>query len=83
MAHKINLDADIEFGEEIITIKHKNKQLTEVKDWNWINEILISKKMVFIVVYYPNRFLISIDKNKLSESELHFFAKKFSSLKNQ
>ena len=73
IANKNNLDADIEFNEQHIIIRHRNKFTVEIKEWTWVKKLDITNEGVFLVVYNPYRFLISFDKNDLSESELHFF----------
>lgn len=76
IAKKNNLDADIEFNEENITIRHRNKLMVETKEWAWVKKLEITDRGVFLVVDNPHRFLISLSKNNLTESELQFFKKK-------
>lgn len=76
IANKNSLDADIEFNEQNIIIRHRNKALVETKEWTWVKKLDITDKGVFLVVDNPYRFLISLSKNNLSESELQFFEKK-------
>jgi len=76
IANKNSFDADIEFNEQHIIIRHRNKAVVETKEWDWVKKLDITDRDVFLVVYNPNRFLISLSKNSLSESELQFFEKK-------
>lgn len=73
LAKKIDFDADVTFSEANIVIAHKNKQSTETKDWSWIRSIDITANNVWLVTNEVPRFLISLSKNKLSESEWLFF----------
>lgn len=73
MAKKIDFDADVTFSEAHITVVHRNKQATEIKEWTWISNIDITSNNVWLVTKEAPRFLISLNKNKLSESELLFF----------
>lgn len=82
LAHKNQLDADIEFAEQEITIRHRNKPFVEIKDWTWVKELHITRDTIFVIVNYPHRFLMSIDRNGLSENEADFFAGKVSSKKS-
>lgn len=73
MAKKIDFDADVTFSEAHIVVAHKNKPSTETKEWTWIRNIDITANNVWLVTNEAPRFLISLPKNKLSESELLFF----------
>lgn len=76
IAVKNNLDADIEFNEQSIIIRHRNKTAIEIKEWTWIKKLDITSHGIFLVADTPNRFLISFNKDGLSEEELQFFEKK-------
>lgn len=78
IADKDKLDADIEFNEKNIIIKHKNKPQVEVMEWNWVKELHITKNAVFFIVNYPHRFLISFGRKELSENEVQFLLSKTS-----
>lgn len=73
LAKKIDFDAEVTFSEANIVVVHKNKQSTETKDWTWIRNIDITANNVWLVTNESPRFLISLSKNKLSESEWLFF----------
>lgn len=75
MAKRSAFDADVEFNEQNITVKHRNKDLEEVKEWTWIRQIDITGKAVFLVVNQANQFVISLPNNSLSEEEIQFFRK--------
>jgi hypothetical protein len=76
MANKMKLDADIEFGEEKIIINHRNKELVETKDWNWIKEIDSKKNRFYFVLNERTPFGISIPKFDLTSEEIEFFERK-------
>ena len=76
MAKRSSFDADVEFNEQNIIIKHRNKDLSEVKEWKaWVKQIDIRSSAVFIVLNQPYRFVIIFQKDKLSADELQFFSK--------
>ncbi|MDN5284464.1 MAG: hypothetical protein JWR38_738 [Mucilaginibacter sp.] len=75
MEKRIAFDADVEFNKQNIIIKHRNKDLEEVKEWTWIKQIDITGKAVFLIVNQPNQFAIILNNNNLSENELQFFSK--------
>lgn len=76
IAARNNLDADIEFNEQSIIIRHRNKTASEVKEWTWVKKLDITNHGVFLVTDTPYRFIISFNQNELSEEELQFFQKK-------
>lgn len=76
IAEKNDFDADIEFNDENIIIRHRNREMVETKEWAWVKKLDINNLGVFLVVDNPYRFLISFSKNELSENELEFFEKK-------
>ncbi|MEC5142032.1 hypothetical protein [Chitinophaga sp. 212800010-3] len=73
LAAKNLFDADIEFGEQQIIIRHRNKDLTETKDWSWVRQMDINRNAVLLVVNISYRFLIQLNKDRLTESEWQFF----------
>jgi hypothetical protein len=73
LAEKIGFDADMEFSEQHIVVKHRNKDQVETKEWTWVKRIDITGNAVFLVVAEPTRFVITLDRQHLTESELHFF----------
>jgi len=76
IAKKNDFDADIEFNDQNIIIRHRNREMVETKEWVWVKKLDINSQGVFLVVDNPHRFLISFSKNELSENELQFFEKK-------
>jgi len=76
IAKKNDFDADIEFNDKNIIIRHRNREMMETKEWTWVKKLDINNLGVFLVVNNPHRFLISFSKNELSENELEFFEKK-------
>lgn len=38
LAKRNGLDADIEFNEQNIIIRHRNKAIVETKEWSWIKK---------------------------------------------
>lgn len=73
LAKKTDFDAEVTFSKANIVIAYKNRQSTEIKEWTWIRNIDITSNNVWLVTNEAPRFLISLGKNKLSESEWLFF----------
>lgn len=73
LVQSLNFDADVEFDENQIIIRHRNKDLIETKDWQWILQISFTGSAVVLTVRQPRTFLIFLNKNNLTERELHFF----------
>lgn len=73
---KIEFDAEVTFSEEKITIKHRNKDLVETKDWNWIKKISATKDRFVLVVNQRQQFVISLAKEELTPTEIAFFETK-------
>jgi hypothetical protein len=73
LAKKINFDADVEFSNEAITVKHRNKDSIEHKDWSWIREINFKKDSIWLVINNTIPFGIGLRKDKLSSDEIAFF----------
>jgi len=74
-AKNINFDAIIDFNENEIILDHQNKELTETKDWSWIEKIDLEGDRIWFTLNQPRPFGISIPKSKLSDSEIIFFEK--------
>ena len=72
-AKKINFDAMVEFDETEIKINHNNKDLIELKDWNWIKNIELSKENIWLTLNQARPFGIVIPKSKLNASEIELF----------
>lgn len=72
-AKKINFDAMVEFDETEIKINHNNKDLIELKDWNWIKNIEFSKENIWLTLNQARPFGIVIPKSKLNASEIELF----------
>ncbi|WP_282148552.1 hypothetical protein [Algibacter lectus] len=72
-AKKINFDATVEFNETEIKINHNNKDLTELKDWNWIKNIELNKESIWLTLNQARPFAIAIPKSKLNASEIELF----------
>ena len=68
-------DAEVLFNEQNIAIRHKNKELDEVKDWSWIKRMDMTSGTVMLEPNQPERFLIILDREKLTENEWLFFKK--------
>ncbi len=75
LANSNAMDADVEFSDQSIVIRHRNKDLVETKDWSWIKQIDLTGKAVLLVVNQSRRFLITIDRGSLTDSEWQFFNK--------
>ncbi|MBC9933494.1 hypothetical protein [Chitinophaga qingshengii] len=71
---KIGFDAVITFSEQNIVIRHINKELTEIKQWDWIKQINLAPNAVWLVTDQSFRFAITLPKNKLDENEWEFFS---------
>jgi len=75
-ARKINFDADISFNESEILVDHRNKDLQEKKDWNWIKNMAIQKERIFLELNEEVPFAISIPTMKLTGEEIEFLKRK-------
>lgn len=73
---KMEFDAEVTFSEEKITIRHRNKDLVETKDWNWIKKISATKDRFVLVVNQRQQFVISLAKDELTQDEIAFFERK-------
>lgn len=75
LASKIDFDANIEFAEDQITIRHINKELEEIKSWTWIKKIVDHEDRFWLIVdkTIPNG--ITIPKSNLSQAEIDFLKK--------
>lgn len=71
-----NFDALVEFGDEEIVIRHRNKDLVERKDWSWVRSLLFLNASVVLEVRSPSRFLIMLGKDSLTGEEIGFFKSK-------
>ncbi|NLR57650.1 hypothetical protein HGH93_06045 [Chitinophaga polysaccharea] len=76
MVRKAHLDANIEFNEQGIIIRHIDSNTIETKSWDWIKRIDISRKDILLIVDHPTRFLIALEKSKLTAPEIQFFLDK-------
>lgn len=76
MVKKAHLDANIEFNEQGIIIRHTDSNTIETKSWDWIKRIDITRKDILLIVDHPTRFLIALEKNKLTAPEIQFFLDK-------
>jgi hypothetical protein len=76
MARRLSFDADVTFGEKEITVAHRNKALTEVKDWGWVKKIDSKKDQFYLVLKGRTPFTVSIPKSKLTDEEIAFFERK-------
>ena len=66
-------DADVTFTVSEIIIEHKNKALTEKKDWNWIIHSVESKSAFILLIQTRPRFEIYLLKEKLNTEEMNQF----------
>lgn len=73
MANKNLFDADVEFTYEQITIRHRNKDLIETKDWLWIKALKSSKDGFLLEVNQWPPFFIHFSKKALTEEQIEFF----------
>lgn len=73
---KMGFDAEVTYSEEKITIRHRNKDLVETKDWNWIKKISATKDRFVLVVNQRQQFVISLAKDELTQDEIAFFERK-------
>ncbi|PKA96726.1 hypothetical protein B0O79_0365 [Flavobacteriaceae bacterium MAR_2009_75] len=73
---QMEFDAELTFSEEKITIRHRNKDLVETKDWNWIKKISATKDRFVLVVNQRQQFVISLAKDELTQAEIAFFETK-------
>lgn len=73
---KMEFDADIEFNDDNIIVKHRNKALVETKSWDWIKKIDNRKDRFYFVLNERYRFGISIPKSSLKNEEVEFFERK-------
>lgn len=76
MVRKAHLDANIEFNEQCIIIRHNDSNSIETKSWDWIKRIDITRKDILLIVDHPTRFLIALEKNTLTAQEIQFFLEK-------
>ncbi|TWF42929.1 hypothetical protein FHW36_102691 [Chitinophaga polysaccharea] len=76
MVRKAHLDANIEFNEQDIIIRHIDNNNIETKSWDWIKRIDITRKDILLIVDHPTRFLIALEKSKLTAPEIQFFLEK-------
>ncbi|TVZ15979.1 YcxB family protein [Maribacter sp. MAR_2009_72] len=73
---KMEFDAEVTFSEEKIAIRHRNKDLVETKDWNWIKKISATKDRFVLVVNQRQQFVIALAKDELTQEEIAFFETK-------
>lgn len=71
-----NFDAVVEFGDDEIVIRHRNKDLVEHKGWDWVKNIVFLSGSVILEVKAPSRFLIMLGKRNLTAEEIQFFRSK-------
>lgn len=76
MARKAHLDANIEFNEQAIIIRHTDSNSIETKSWDWVKRIDETRKDILLIVDHPTRFLIALEKSKLTAPEIQFFLSK-------
>ncbi len=74
--NQMEFDAEVTFSEEKITIKHRNKDLVETKDWNWIKNISATKDRFVLVINQRQQFVISLAKDELTQADIAFFENK-------
>lgn len=71
-----NFDAIVEFGDDEIVIRHRNKDMVERKGWDWVKNIVFISGSVIIEVKAPSRFLIMLGKRDMTDQEIQFFISK-------
>jgi len=72
-ASKNLFDADVEFTDDRITIKHRNKDLVEEKDWLWIKALKSTDDYFVLELNQSPSFIIHFSKSKLSQAQIDFF----------
>ena len=72
-ASKNLFDADVEFTNDKITIKHRNKNLVEEKDWLWIKALKSTNDYFVLELNQSPSFVIHFSKSKLSQEQIDFF----------
>lgn len=70
-AKTMNFDADVDFSEDKITLRHRNKDLYEEKDWTWVQQMDIKDDRVFLIPNEKRRMVYQL--TQLSSEELDFF----------
>lgn len=69
----LQFDADAEFSETGIVLRHRNKDVVETKGWEWISRIIITGGSVVLETRQYPGFMIFLSKERLKGEELSFF----------
>lgn len=69
----LQFDADVEFSETGIVVRHRNKDVVETKGWKWISRIIITGGAVVLETRQYPGFMIFLSKERLEGEELGFF----------
>lgn len=73
-AKAMDFDAEVAFSEEGITLRHRNKNLVEEKDWSWVQHMEIKGDTVWLIPQEQRRLVYQLAK--LNSEEIEFFKSK-------